>query len=380
MKIAFPKELNPKESRIALIPQTVEKYKKLGAEVVIEKNYGKVLNIKDKEYLDAGATIESDRGSLISNADIVLRVNKIPEDEISLLKKDAIHVSFLDPFREKPLVKSLVSSGVTSLSLEMLPRSTIAQKMDALSSQANLAGYVAVITAASMSQKILPMMTTPAGTISPVKVFVIGAGVAGLQAIATAKRLGARVEAFDTRPVVEEQVKSLGAKFIKVDLGDTGQTKDGYAKALTEEQIKIQREAMKKVCSESDIVITTAQLFGRKAPIIVTKDMVQGMKEGSIIIDMAVESGGNVEGSQADKTVEINGVKIVGQLNLPGKVAYNASQMLSANLYNLVHHFWDKEKKLFLVDLEDDLLKGCVITHKNQIQNKMIKEFFTKDN
>ena len=211
-------------------------------------------------------------------------------------------------------------------------------------------------------------------------VFVIGAGVAGLQAIATAKRLGARVEAFDTRPVVEEQVKSLGAKFVKVDLGDTGQTKDGYAKALTEEQIKIQREAMKKVCSESDIVITTAQLFGRKAPIIITKDMVQSMKEGSIIIDMAVESGGNVEGSQADKTVEINGVKIVGQLNLPGKVAYNASQMLSANLYNLVQHFWDKEKKVFLINLEDELLKGCVVTHKNQIQNKMIKEFFTKDN
>ena len=380
MKIAFPKELNAKESRIALIPQTVEKYKKLGAEVVVEKNYGKLLNIKDKEYLDAGATIEQDRQSLISNADIVLRVNKTPEDEIPLLKKDAIHISFLDPFREKSLVQNLVNSGITALSLEMLPRSTIAQKMDALSSQANLAGYVAVITAASISQKILPMMTTPAGTISPVKVFVIGAGVAGLQAIATAKRLGARVEAFDTRPVVEEQVKSLGAKFVKVDLGNTGQTKDGYAKALTEEQIKTQREAMKKICSESDIVITTAQLFGRKAPIIITKDMIQSMKDGSIVIDMAVESGGNVEGSQADKTTEINGVKIVGLLNLPGKVAYNASQMLSANLYNLIHHFWNQEKKIFFVDLEDELLKGCVVTHKNQVQNKMIKEFFKKDN
>jgi len=376
MKIAFPKELNAKESRLALLPQTVEKYKKLGAKVLVEKNYGKQLNINDQEYLDAGAVIE-DRNSLISNADIVLRVN-IPEDEVSLLKKGAIHISFLDPFREKTLVNSLVNSGITAISLEMLPRSTIAQKMDALSSQANLAGYVAVITAASLSQKVLPMMTTPAGTISPAKVFVIGAGVAGLQAIATAKRLGARVEAFDTRPVVEEQVKSLGAKFVKVDLGDTGQTKDGYAKALTEEQIKIQREAMKKVCSESDIVITTAQLFGRKAPIIITDEMIQSMKNGSIIIDMAVESGGNVEGSQADKIVEINGVKIVGQLNLPGKVAYNASQMLSSNLYNLIHHFWDKEKKIFLLD-ENELLKGCVVTHKNQIQNKMIKEFFTKD-
>ncbi len=380
MKIAFPKELNTKESRLALIPQTVEKYKKLGATVLVEKNYGNLLNIKDQEYLDAGAIIEPDRKSLISSADIVLRVNKSPEEEVSLLKKGAIHISFLDPFREKSLVNTLVNSGVTTLSLEMLPRSTIAQKMDALSSQANLAGYVAVITAASLSQKVLPMMTTPAGTISPVKVFVIGAGVAGLQAIATAKRLGARVEAFDTRPVVEEQVKSLGAKFVKVDLGDTGQTKDGYAKALTDEQIKIQREAMKKVCSESDIVITTAQLFGRKAPIIVTKEMIQSMKNGSIIVDMAVESGGNVEGSQADKTIEINGVKIVGQLNLPGKVAYNASQMISSNLYNLIHHFWDQEKKIFLLDLENDLLKGCVITHKNQIQNKMIKEFFTKDN
>ena len=222
--------------------------------------------------------------------------------------------------------------------------------------------------------KIPPLMMTPAGTITPSRVFIIGAGVAGLQAIATAKRLGARVEAFDTRPVVEEQVHSLGAKFVKIDLGETGQTKDGYAKELTPQQLVKQREGMKKVCAASDIVITTAQLFGRKAPVIVTKDMVAAMKPGSVIVDMAVESGGNVEGSTLDAEVEVNGVRIIGLGNLPGHVAVHASQMYSSNLTNLLESYWDAEQKTFKLNPEDEIIKGCLITHGGQIVNETIKK------
>ena len=235
-----------------------------------------------------------------------------------------------------------------------------------------IVGNTAVILASERLDKILPMMMTPAGTIAPARAFVIGVGVAGLQAIATAKRLGARVEAFDTRPVVEEQVKSLGARFVKIDLGETGQTKDGYAKALTEEQLQKQREGMAKVCASADIVITTAQLFGRPAPLIVTAEMVSGMQPGSVIVDLAVESGGNVAGSQVGREVEVNGVRIIGLANLPGEVAVNASQMFSSNLYNLVEESWNTDEKRFELNFEDEIIKGCVITHGGKIVNEMI--------
>jgi len=221
------------------------------------------------------------------------------------------------------------------------------------------------------------MMMTPAGTLRPARVFVIGAGVAGLQAIATATRLGARVEAFDTRPVVAEQVQSLGAKFVEIDLGETGQTKDGYAKELTAEQLEMQREGMKQVISQSDIVITTAQLFGRPAPRIVTGDMVAAMKPGGIVVDMAVDSGGNVEGSVSDQTVVVNGVSIIGVSNLPSEVSRDASQMYSSNLLALVTEFWDEENKTFNLDLEDDILRGCVITHDRVNVNEAIKNLRT---
>ena len=262
--------------------------------------------------------------------------------------------------------------------MEMIPRTTLAQKMDALSSQANLAGYTAVMLAAERLDKVFPMMMTPAGTIKPANVFIIGVGVAGLQAIATAKRLGARVDAFDTRPVVEEQVQSLGAKFVKVDLGETGETKDGYAKELTDEQKAMQQVAMAEVCAKADVVITTAQLFGRKAPVIVTQAMVESMKPGSVIVDLAVETGGNVEGSQVDEEVDINGVRILGLGNLPGRTCENASQMYSANLLALVDHFWDEEAKELKLDLEDEIMRGCLITQNGEIQNTMIKEHLNK--
>ncbi len=260
----------------------------------------------------------------------------------------------------------------------MLPRTTVAQKMDVLSSQANLGGYMAVIQAAEEMDKILPMMTTPAGTIKPGRVFIIGVGVAGLQAIATARRLGARVEAFDTRPVVEDQVKSLGAKFVKIDLGETGQTKDGYATQLTPEQIRKQKEGMAKACAQADIVITTAQLFGRPAPRIVDAGMIAQMQPGSVIVDMAVETGGNVEGSEVDKVTEVNGVKIIGFANLPGRVATTASQMYSSNLANFIDHFWDREAKQFNLNLEDELIKGSLMTYEGEIFSETYKSIMNK--
>lgn len=324
--------------------------------------------------------IGASRAEMLKSADIVLRLRKPPLDEIELMKEGCIHVSYLDPFRELALVDKMKECRISGVSLEMLPRTTIAQKMDVLSSQANLGGYVSVIIAAEQLDKILPMMTTPAGTIKPARVFIIGVGVAGLQAIATARRLGARVEAFDTRPVVEEQVKSLGAKFVKIDLGETGQTKDGYARELTPEQIQKQKEGMAKACSLADVVITTAQLFGRPAPRIVDRAMIAGMQPGSVIVDMAVETGGNVEGSVVDKVVEIEGVKVIGLGNLPGRVAQTASQMYSANLGNFIDHFWDKgeEGKGFQLNLEDELIKGALITHDGELFSEMYKSIINK--
>jgi len=374
VKIAVAKELQSGETRVPLIPATAANFVKLGAEVLVEQGMGISAFFRDEDYTKEGARIVSDRKVLFSEADIVIRLRKPSAEDITLLKKGTIHISYLDPFNEPALIDKFISQGVSAISMELIPRTTLAQKMDALSSQASLAGYVAVILAAEKLDKIFPMMMTPAGTIAPVKVFVIGAGVAGLQAIATAKRLGARVEAFDTRPVVEEQVQSLGAKFIKVDLGETGQTKDGYAKALTEEQLARQREAMARHCAQADVVITTAQVFGRKAPVIITRDMIEGMRPGSVVVDLAVETGGNVEGSEPGKTVDKNGVSIIGVENLPGRVAIHASQMYSSNVGNLITHFWDKESKNFKLDLEDEIIQGCLVTHNGEIVSETLKK------
>ncbi len=373
MLVGVPKETWPGERRAALVPLVVKKLVNAGFDVVVESGLGAAAGFPDAAYADAGATVSEDRASLLGSADVVLRVRKPDTEEVELLKNGAVHVSFLDPFNEKALVEKLAAHGVTAISMEMIPRTTRAQKMDALSSQANLAGYVTVIQAAYHSPKILPMMMTPAGTIAPARVFVIGAGVAGLQAIATAKRLGARVEAFDTRPVVAEQVQSLGAKFVEIDLGDTGQTEQGYARELTPEQIEKQKEGQKKVIAQSDVVITTAQVFGRPAPKIVSADMVRAMQPGSVVVDMAVESGGNVEGSRLNEIVDVGGVKIIGQGNLPSEVARNASDMYASNLFNLIDEFWDPEEKKLDLDPEDDIVRTCVITRGGAIVNETIK-------
>jgi NAD(P) transhydrogenase subunit alpha len=372
MKISAPKEIHPGETRAPLTPESAAKLVKLGAQVEVEAGIGAAASFSDDAYAKAGATVSSDRKGLVSSADIVLRLRKPPIEEIVWLKPNAIHASLLDPFNEKELIQKFAERGVSAISMELIPRTTRAQKMDVLSSQANLGGYEAVILAARYSNKIFPMMTTAAGTILPAKVFIIGVGVAGLQAIATAKRLGAKVTAYDTRPVVEEQVKSLGAQFLKMDLGETGQTKEGYAKALTEEQIQKQREAMKKTCGESDVVISAAQVFGRKAPVLVTREMLNAMKPGSVVVDLAVETGGNVEGVSYDKVIDQNGVKIVGIANLPGRVPLHASQVYSANLVNLIEEYWDKKEKVFALKLDDEIIKGCLVTHGGKIVNPQL--------
>lgn len=373
MKISVVKEEN--ESRVALVPDSVKKLIALqGVEVVVEKSLTTM--IPDESYIRAGATIEADREKILSSADMILRVNAPGESDLKLMKGGALSISFLDPYNNKELINSFMEKKLSSISMEMVPRTTLAQKMDALSSQASLAGYVAVILAAEKLDRIFPMMMTPAGTISPARVFIIGAGVAGLQAIATAKRLGARVEAFDTRAVVEEQVESLGGKFVKVDLGETGQTKNGYAKSLTDDQLKKQQEVMAKHCAHSDIVITTAKLFGRKAPTIITKEILKGMRDGAVVVDLAVGTGGNVEGSELNKTVVKEGVNIIGIDNLPGEVAFNASQMYSSNLTNLITHFWDKEKSELNLESEDEILEGCLITKDGSLVNKQLKDVY----
>lgn len=373
MIIAAPKELRSGDRRVALVPESVARLVKKGVTVRVESGVGASIRVPDEAYASAGATVEFDRAKLLGEADVVVRLAKPAVADLDGIQRGALHISYVDPFNDTELVDAFASKEINCIAMEMIPRTTIAQKMDALSSQANLAGYVAVLLAADRMDMILPMMMTPAGTIRPLRVFIIGCGVAGLQAIATAKRLGARVEAFDTRPEVAEQITSLGAKFVKVDLGETGSTKDGYAKALTPEQLAKQQDAMAKVIAQSDIVITTAQVFGRKAPRIMSTAMVEAMKPGSVVVDMAVETGGNVECSVLGQEVEVNGVRVIGKPNLPGEVAVHASQMYSANVCNLLEHFLDKETKTLRMDTSDEIMNGCLIVRGGELRSEMLK-------
>ena len=371
-----PDPLNNVEKRCAATPSSAQRLVKKGATLLLEAGAGVHSGYSDKEYEDVGVTVIDDVNDALSTADMLVAVNKPTDAQLALMKKGAIVVGHLDPFFQQSLVESIAEKGLTAISVEMIPRSSRAQKMDALSSQASLAGYVMVMQAANQLPSILPMMMTPSGTIKPAKVFIIGAGVAGLQAIATAKRLGANVLAYDTRPVVAEQVESLGGKFLKIDIGETGQTKDGYAKELTDEQKAKQQEAQRDALADSDIVITTAQLFGRKPPVLISKDTLALMKPGSVVVDMAATSGGNVEGSVAGETVEVNGVKVIGNGNWSQYVAKAATDMYANNIYNLVDEFFDDETKTFGLNLEDDILAGCVITHDGSITNDMLNNAY----
>ena len=359
---------------MGLTPQVVDKLVRLGMSVTLESGIGDTLYLADAAFEKVGATFESDRAALLQRADVLVAVNKPSSDVIGGLREGAISVSFLDPFRSPDTVRALAEAKVSAFCMELIPRSTYAQKMDALSSQASLAGYAAVVIAAERIDKSLPMMSTPAGTIPPARVFVVGAGVAGLQAIATAKRLGARVEAYDTRPVVKEQVQSLGARFVEIDVGETGQTEQGYAKALTEEQLEMQRKQMAKICAGADVIVTTAQVFGRPAPKIISADMVAGMRPGSVIVDLAASTGGNVEGTKADEEVRSdNGVLIVGLGNFPAEVARDASQMFASNVYFLLEHAFDKEAGTLKLDTEDDVVGAALLTHEGQVRDERVR-------
>lgn len=373
MNIAAVREHVPGERRVAVTPQAVEKLTRLGGSLHLESGYGAPVNLADELYERAGATMHARRDELLAEAECLLTVAVPSSELVAALQPGSCLVGFMDPFRNLGLVREVATRGISSLCMELIPRSSYAQKMDALSSQASLAGYAAVIKAADRIDKSLPMMTTPAGTIAPARVFVIGVGVAGLQAIATAKRLGARVEAYDTRPVVEEQVQSLGARFVRIDVGDTGQTEQGYAKELSDEQLELQRQQMARHVANADIVITTAQLFGRPAPRIVSADMIAGMRPGSVAVDLAASTGGNIEGSVADQEVVVNGVRIIGLANLPAEVARDASMMYANNVSNLLEHAWDEQHSNLNLDPDDAVLASCLLTHRGVVRDERIR-------
>ena len=360
------------DKRSTLHPETIKPLLDIGINIIFERSLGAGIDFGDQDFEALGAKAVS-REECLSSSDVIFSSSNINADEIMQLKKGSVFIGMLSPFEHPQQFKDFAKQNVTAISMEFIPRITRAQKMDVLSSQSNLAGYVAVIESAKHLHSALPMMMTAAGTLKPAKVFVIGVGVAGLQAIATAKRLGARVEAFDTRPVVEEQVKSLGAKFVKIDLGETDETNQGYATELTADQLKKQQELQQRVCANSDIVITTAQLFGKPAPRLIGKDTISKMKKGSIIFDMAVESGGNVEGSKKDSIEIIDGVKIIGLTHLPSFVANHASFALSNNLNNLLTDFYDNDEKKFKIDLDDEILASSVFTFEQQILKEDFK-------
>lgn len=372
MKILIPRETDPDETRIAATPESVATLKGLELEPVIEAGLGDHLAWPDAEYEKAGAAVASGEG-IYDGVGLVCRVTPPTTDQIARMPRGSMYAGFLDPFNREDLVRAFAEAGVSAMSMEMVPRTTRAQKLDALSSQHSIAGYYMVLLAAERLGKVLPMMATPSGVIQPARVLVIGAGVAGLQAIATAKRLGARIEAFDTRPAVKEQVESLGGKFIDIDLGGSGETEGGYAKELTPEQQARQREGMVKALERADVVITTAALFGRPAPTIITDDMLKRMKRGSLVVDYAVASGGNVEGSVAGEEVTIHGVRVIGLKNYAGRAALDASRMYANNIVGLVQVLFDKESKKLVLNREDDIIAGCLITHDGEIVNETIR-------
>ncbi len=368
MRIGVPRETVPGERRVALVPETVQKLVKAGNEVVVERDAGTEAAFVDSAYEHAGARIVDDA----FDAELVAKVQKPTPDEVGKLRQGQMIVALLHPLIDPKYARALAEKGVTALSMDAIPRITRAQSLDALSSQATVSGYKAVLLAAAQLPRFFPMLTTAAGTIAPAKAFVIGAGVAGLQAIATARRLGAVVEAFDTRPVVKEQVQSLGAKFLEIDLGESGEGAGGYAKELSEEAHRREIELLAKAVRDNDIVITTAAIPGRKAPILITKEMVPTMRPGSVIVDLAAETGGNCELTEPGATVVKHGVSIMGPLNLASTMPYHASQMYSRNVASLLALLL-KDGKATL-DMTDEVIKGTVITQGGQVVHEATRK------
>jgi NAD(P) transhydrogenase subunit alpha len=378
MVIAVPKEILPGENRVACVPDVVSKFIKAGFELQVEKDAGLSAGFTNEMYESAGAKVIDNLNELYSSAEIVLKVQR-PLDhpeagkhELDLMKEGTILITFLYPLNHSDLAKKCAEKKINVISMDMIPRTTLAQKMDALSSQANIAGYKSVIMCADALGKIFPLMMTAAGTISPAKVVIMGAGVAGLQALGTAKRLGAVVEVSDIRTAVKEEVQSLGGKFIEVDTDEDMQDEGGYAKEASEEFLKKQKELIFKHVTAADIVITTALVPGKKAPVLVTEEMVKNMKPGSVILDMAVEFGGNCEVSVIGKTVKKHDVTIIGEPNLPSLVPTHTSDMYAKNILSLIAHI-GKEGKVEL-NLEDEIVKGSLITNNGEVIHQRIKE------
>lgn len=377
MIVAVPKEAYPGERRIALIPQTVPALIKAGLEVAIEAGAGEGVNSQDADFEAQGARVEQDRHRLLSQADIVLMVRgpgsdpDFPAADLDALKQGALLIGFLEPLAEPDIMKELAQRKLTVFAMELMPRTTLAQSMDALSSMATIAGYKAVLAAADASPKLFPMFMTAAGTITPSRVFVLGAGVAGLQAIATARRLGAVVEAFDIRPVVKEQVESLGAKFIQLEL-ETQDAEDagGYATAQSEDFYRRQQQLMAERIQSSDVVITTAAVPGKRSPVLISEEVVAGMRPGSVIVDIAAEKGGNCAVTKPGEKIVHKGVTVIGPLNLPAQVPVHASQMYAKNISSFLLHIV-KEGKLEL-DLQDEITKAALVAHGGELVHQTV--------
>ncbi len=373
MKLAIPKERREHERRVAATPDTVKKLISLGFDVHMETSAGLMSSIPDSEYAAAGATIATDAAATYDDADVIFKVQSPLPDELALIKSGAILAAVLSPFADRALVDAYATGNITAFAMEFMPRITRAQSMDVLSSQSNLAGYQSVIDAAQEFSRAFPMMMTAAGTVAPAKVMVMGCGVAGLQAIATAKRLGAVVSATDVRAVAKEQVESLGGKFVMVESDEGGETEAGYAKEMSDDYKAKQATLIAETIAKQDIVITTALIPGRPAPVLITKEMVQSMKPGSVIIDLAVESGGNCELSQAGKIILESGVKIVGHYNVPSRVATDASALYSKNLLNFFTPLIDEESKALNIDWEDEIITGTLLTKDGAIVHERLK-------
>ena len=375
MIIAIPRERQQGETRVAATPETVKKLKGLGLDVIIETGAGDAPRISDADYEAAGARIAPDAATALKDADIVFKVRGPSQDEIALFKRGAVLAALLSPATEKDAIGKLAEAGVDAFAMEFLPRISRAQAMDVLSSQANLAGYKAVVDAAAAFGRAMPMMMTAAGTIAPARVLVMGAGVAGLQAIATARRLGAIVSATDVRPATKEQVESLGATFVAVmdEEFEQAQTASGYAKEMSKEYQAKQAELIAETIKKQDIVITTALIPGRKAPVLVTEEMVKTMRPGSVIVDLAAGQGGNCPLSTPDEVTEVHGVILMGYTNLPGRLAVDASNLYARNLFNFVSLIVDKESGEAKLDWEDEIIKGAGLTRDGAIVHPALK-------
>ncbi len=375
MKLAIPKERHERETRVAAIPESVKKFAGLGVQVVVEQGAGRHSRITDEAFKEAGAAIESELSKVIGGADVVLKVRRPEKEELEHFKKGAVLVGMLEPHGDKENAADYARRGIDAFAMEFMPRISRAQSMDVLSSQSNLAGYKAVVDAAAHLNRAMPMMMTAAGTIPPARVFVLGAGVAGLQAVATARRLGAIVSATDVRPAVKEQVESLGANFVMVESEETkdAETKAGYAKEMSEEFKRKQAQLIADTIAKQDIVITTALIPGRPAPVLVTKEMVGRMKPGAIIVDLAVEQGGNCPLSKPDEIVEHNGVAIMGHLNLAGHLPVDASALYARNLFNFLSPFINKESGNLELDWEDAVVEGTALTRNGEVVHPSLK-------